>query len=62
MKNLRKFRKEKKLTQKRLAQILGINVISIVRWERGYSSPSADLIPKIARALEIPVAQLFEGP
>lgn len=63
--NIGKFiaslRKEKKLTQEQLAEILGVNNRSVSRWETGVSMPDVSLFPLIADKLGVSVAELVEG-
>lgn len=51
--NIKKYRKEKKLTQKQLADKINISEMSIRRYERGERSPTADIIVSISKALDI---------
>lgn len=57
--NIKKFRKERGLTQEELA--IRVNVVrqTVSKWEKGQSVPDADLLQKIAEVLEIPVSQLL---
>ena len=48
---LKELRIENKLTQKRLAELAGINQSMIARWENGENEPLASYIPKLAEAL-----------
>lgn len=54
-----KFRKEKGLKQKELAEIAGINRMSIGNYERGTRTPSAEVLNKIADALEVSINDLL---
>lgn len=49
--SLVKFRKEKGLTQEELVRLSGVAISQIRRYESGKSSPSLDVIIKIAKAL-----------
>ena len=53
-------RKAVGLSQEQLAERLGIDRSTIVRWESGETLPQPWLRPKIARALQVSVAQLSE--
>lgn len=44
-------RKEAKMTQGQLAEILHVDHMSVYRWETGKRSPSTDMLLKIAKAL-----------
>ena len=56
---MRLVRKEKKLTQRDLAQRTGFSLDSISRWERGERSPTVSDLRTIADALETSVAFLM---
>lgn len=53
--NIKKYRKEKKITQKQLSELCGIPVISIGRYERGERNPNIDILTKMATALQVPI-------
>lgn len=55
------LRKEKKLTQKQLAEILGVNDRSVSRWENGYCMPDLSLMQMISAELGISISELFNG-
>lgn len=57
--NISYFRKEKNMTQQKLADISGISRNHLQRIERG-AAPSLDTVIDIAAALQIPVYKLFE--
>jgi transcriptional regulator with XRE-family HTH domain len=59
--NLKKFRMEKEMTQGQLAQRLGIHANHISRYERGESSPSAEVLKQFAEALDVSTDQLLFG-
>jgi transcriptional regulator with XRE-family HTH domain len=52
---------EKGITQKELADILGITDISLNKSLRG-EYPQLQTLEKIANALQVPVTELFEQP
>jgi DNA-binding XRE family transcriptional regulator len=54
-------RKRKRLTQQQLADMLGINRVSLARIEAGTRSPSMALALRIAREVGEPVEGLFGG-
>lgn len=58
--NIRKYRKEKKLTQKELATLSEISQNSIQRYETGQREPNYSQLTKIAEALSIPATKLIE--
>jgi len=56
---LRKARKDKCLTQKQLADLIGAKHNSVSDWENNKNRPDPDTIEYICGALEIPVSRLF---
>lgn len=57
--NLRRLRLEKKLTQEQLANILGVSVQSVSRWECGNTLPGVMLLPEIACIYGVTVDDLY---
>ena len=57
--NLKKLRKEKALSQKKLAEILGYSPKSVSKWESGAALPPSELLPDLARALGTDANGLF---
>lgn len=56
---IRKYRINHGLKQKELADLAGINRMSIGNYERGTRTPSAEVLKKIADALEVPINELI---
>ncbi len=56
--NIKKYRKQKGITQKGLGSLVGVTTQAVSKWERG-SSPDAELLPAIADVLEVSVDMLF---
>ncbi|MBO5494768.1 MAG: helix-turn-helix transcriptional regulator, partial [Eubacterium sp.] len=54
-------RKAKGLTQRELAEILGITDRAVSKWERGKSLPDASLMLELCGELEITVNELLTG-
>lgn len=50
-----------KLTQKELADFLGITQQTVSNWERGFSEPSLTQIRKISDVSGIPIDFIFVG-
>ncbi len=48
---IKKYRKEKGLTQKKLGELCGINEANIRKYELGKANPKIETIEKIAKAL-----------
>ena len=46
--NIKKFRKERKLTQEQLAEVLGVTTGAVYKWESGMSVPELNLIVEMA--------------
>lgn len=56
---LKTLRKEKKLTQKELAEQIGISQKSYSHWESGKNEPSLENLIKLADLLEVSLDRLF---
>ena len=56
-----KKRKEKQLTQKDLADKLGVSNATVSKWETGKGFPDISLIEPLASALEISVSEVLSG-
>ena len=59
--NVRKLRSKKKLSQKTLADKIGISVSYVSMLERGQRSPPLDMLEKVAKALGVPPISLLSG-
>ena len=57
--NLKRFRKEKHLSQDQLSEKVDISVKHLSKIERGLTFVSADLLEKISNNLEVSIARLF---
>jgi len=55
------LRKEKKLTQKELGDRLFVTDKAISKWERGLSLPDITLLSKLAKILDVEVADILDG-
>ena len=58
---IKEKRKEKKLTQKELAEKLEITDRAISKWERGISCPDISLLKDLCKILEIDINELLSG-
>ena len=58
--NIKKFRKEKGYTQRELADMLGVSVQAISKWETEMGAPDISQIVPLAFALEISTDELFD--
>ena len=59
--NVRRLRARKRLSQKALADRIGISVSYVSMLERGQRSPPLETIEKMAKALAVPPASLLGG-
>ena len=59
--NVRRLRAKKKLSQKALADKVGISVSYVSMLERGQRSPPLETVEKMAKALGVPPASLLAG-
>ncbi len=57
---LRRLRLERQLSQERLAELAGLHYKYIGRIELAKADPGADVLVRLARALAVPVGELFE--
>lgn len=55
------LRKEKKLTQEQLAEVLGVSNKTISRWENGRCMPDLSLLSFISDELGVSVSELLNG-
>ncbi|MBO5165181.1 MAG: helix-turn-helix domain-containing protein [Lachnospiraceae bacterium] len=56
---IKTLRKNKKITQEQLAEILMVSAQSVSKWENGISVPDIDLLPIIARYFGITMDEFF---
>jgi len=59
--NVRRIRLKKKLSQKALAEKVGISVSYVSMLERGQRSPPLETVEKVAKALAVAPALLLGG-
>ena len=57
--NLKRFRKQKGLTQENVAEALNVVRQTISKWEKGISVPDADILIKLAEILDVSVSELI---
>lgn len=55
------LRKEKQMTQKEMADKLGITDKAVSKWERGLSYPDISMLEPIAKLLDVSVMELLQG-
>lgn len=56
---IRKYRKEKDMTQEEMASYLGVTAPAVNKWENGMSVPDSDMLISISEVLETPVSILL---
>ncbi len=57
--NIRSFRKQRKLTQEKLADALGVTVGAVYKWESGQSQPELNLVVELADFFDTSVDALL---
>ena len=55
---IKKFRNQKKYTQEKLGNLIGVTTQAVSKWERG-GTPDAEVLPKLADALGVSIDALF---
>ena len=58
---IRRLREERKISQNKLAEALGVSDKAVSRWETGRGYPDITLIEPLAAALGVSVIELFSG-
>ena len=56
---IRKFREARKLSQKELAQMIGVSNSRVSNWEQGINRPDADTIVILCKALTVSPSELL---
>jgi transcriptional regulator with XRE-family HTH domain len=59
--NLRKIRHKRGLSQERLAHNANLNMTHLAKIERGEREPGVRTVSKLAKALGVSAAELFDG-
>ena len=59
--NLRRLRRERGLSQERLAHDADLNTTHVAKIERTEREPGVRTVAKLAAALGVPAAELFDG-
>ena len=59
--NLKNARKECKMTQKKVAEQLGVVESCYANWEQGRTEPSIDMLRKLGEVLHIELDALING-
>ncbi len=58
--NIRKYRKEQKMTQKDLADKIGVSVSAVSNWEKGNNVMTIDNLFDVCNALDVPISKMSE--
>ena len=58
---IRALRLEKGLTQKKLAEKIGVSTQAVSKWERGLGCPDISLLPDLSRELGVMAEDLLRG-
>lgn len=53
MKTIQAWRKQRRITQRELAESVGVTTATVYNWERGKSEPKANQLRKLASSLGI---------
>ena len=56
-----KCREEKKMTQSKLGELLGVSNKAISKWENGKSLPNTKLMSKLCEILDVSLEELLNG-
>lgn len=56
----RKYREERKLSQKQFAELMGISNSRVSNWEQGINRPDADILADICRVLDVSPSALLD--
>ena len=57
--SLMRLRKERKLTQEKLAEAFGVSFQAVSKWEHGQTYPDVELLPRLAEFLETSIDSLI---
>ncbi len=60
--NIKKYRREKDMTQEALAELIGVSPQAVSRWENGTTYPDMELIPVLANLFGASTDMLFGMP
>lgn len=55
------LRKEKGMTQKEVAEAIGISDKTVSKWERGFGCPDVSLLPVLSEILGVNIEQILSG-
>ncbi|MCR5213789.1 MAG: helix-turn-helix transcriptional regulator [Eubacterium sp.] len=58
---LKELRKEKGITQEKLAEQFNVSSRTVSRWENGYNMPDLDILIEISDYYEVDLREIFNG-
>lgn len=58
---IRRLRQERGLTQRQLAERMGISDKAVSKWERGLGCPDLSLLPELSDIFHVDLDQLLAG-
>ena len=58
---IKELRKEKNMTQKELAEKIGLTDKAISKWERGLSFPDITMLNLLAEVFDVDVSEILNG-
>lgn len=57
---IRRYREERGLSQKQLAELIGVKNSRVSNWEQGLNRPDADILAALCRALQVSPSELLD--
>jgi transcriptional regulator with XRE-family HTH domain len=57
---IRKFREDRKLTQKELGELIGVSGARLGNWEHGAHRPDIELLAKLCEALNVSPSEMLD--
>lgn len=57
---IRRYREERGLSQKQLAELIGVKNSRVSNWEQGLNRPDADILAELCRALQVSPSELLD--
>lgn len=58
-KRIKELRKERNMTQERLADLVGVSFQAVSKWENGIALPDITLVPRLAQIFAVSTDELF---
>lgn len=59
MNPIREYRKKRRLSQEKLAEMVGVDRSNVAKWEAGVHKPRADMLILLAKVLQCSVDDLL---